>query len=1277
MGGQRRTMFRLLLIPLIILIAVQSAFSFGMVFVTNTFKVLRDDAVGTMTRTVENRKVVLENDMIQRWASICQDTDAMNRQLEKFFNETNSDMKKFISSGTLQEEYLNYIFPEWVDKVQYSMVTGAFVILENDGKKPETYDGFYVHHSDIASAFSNKGGLLMERGDKQLARSKDIPLDVSWTPNFEMMSIGSRASDDFFYKPLTAAKENIGADPVNLGYWSQAFALEDESRHGYERITYSLPLIYDNVVYGVAGVEISLDFLNTYFNLEELNENGNTGYVLAIQNGEEDYTIISGKGSMYQLLQPGEIELKKTGYENFYELKASSGMRLCAVTSALALYGSNVPYQGTNWILVGLNSRKNVFGLYRRMYYYMGFALFIGMVFGMAVLYVTLKKLLKPFGSLMQCIQGGTEGIASYQRSNIEEIEDLYDVISDLTTRQKLINERLSEEKERYRLAMEGSDDTFITFEFKTARLEVHNHSMKVGKRDCSRIADRIGFYRRDDIYWEDQELLEEQFEKMDGSYNIEFRLKSDQWDGYRWQSLKGTVIKREDGDNPRLVGSIKNIHKQKLYEIAQKNKEIYDTLTGLYTKKEGVERINAYRKEEPNGTFVYIRVLWKQGLDNLYGQTFKDLILEEIGNRLREYASLPEDDSEIYVIMRAGDSEFLVWIPGTDKDEPSYLEEYVTQFGDEAFNVREELLEVGVNHTVVDSDMDVQAAMDEIFRQYSVSPIISSGNDVKANMLSLVLSIFDKGGDFGVKMDVLLRKLGNFYHARDVLLLIVNQSFSSIYPEYQWHRQTGNRGYSDKVRCDDEELWAYNKNLSQGAETAFVPAGTRERVFAGLNSFLGEGNCFVVPLVDDGLLIGFLCLLDVEIEEPDVSDTEKELREIASIIQNRLNTEKHDVASRAKMEFLTRISHEIRTPMNGIIGMTEIALKKDQSRERITDCLEKIRRSSRSLLKIVSRVLDISNIESGRMKLEPVEFDITEMLEDVHQVMSLQAKEKEIDFEVVSDVEHTYLSGDSVRISQVLYSLLGNALKFTEPGGKVSLTVKTLSSDELEDEIYFEVKDNGSGISSEDQQRIFQSFEQAGDSGEMTISKGVGLGLTVSSRLVHMMGGEIELLSAPDQGSAFHFTLPLERREKKEETVSEDTPVSFEGFRVLVVEDNELNAEIICELLEDHNFTVDVVFDGEQAVNRLEEAPEGTYDVVLMDIMMPVMDGMEATSTLRHSKRQDLREIPIVAVSANAFDEDMERSLECGMNGHLSKPVNMDLLLSTLEDILFSDKGE
>jgi CheY-like chemotaxis protein len=258
---------------------------------------------------------------------------------------------------------------------------------------------------------------------------------------------------------------------------------------------------------------------------------------------------------------------------------------------------------------------------------------------------------------------------------------------------------------------------------------------------------------------------------------------------------------------------------------------------------------------------------------------------------------------------------------------------------------------------------------------------------------------------------------------------------------------------------------------------------------------------------------------------------------------------------------------------------------------------------------------------------------------------------------------------GDRLRISQVLINLLGNAVKFTPPNGIVSLTIKETAESDDKVNLFFAVKDTGIGISPEDKDRVFRAFEQAKsttDSGK----NGTGLGLSISSRLVKMMGSTIKLDSAPGEGSTFSFTLSIplgimQKHDRKKEKIS------FEGYRVLVAEDNELNAEIAQSILEDCSFLVDIVSDGQQAVERVNSTPPGTYDLILMDIMMPVMDGLDATRAIRASDREDLKKLPIVAMSANVFDDDLKKTVECGMNGHLSKPVEIDKMYELLTEIL------
>lgn len=420
---------------------------------------------------------------------------------------------------------------------------------------------------------------------------------------------------------------------------------------------------------------------------------------------------------------------------------------------------------------------------------------------------------------------------------------------------------------------------------------------------------------------------------------------------------------------------------------------------------------------------------------------------------------------------------------------------------------------------------------------------------------------------------------------------------------------------------------------------------------------------------------MGNICILGIGPEILENMEEYQNLAELGRVIQSQLTQQQHDIASKAKSDFLSRMSHEIRTPMNGIIGMTAIALQQEQSQERILDCLQKIQSSSNYLLGLINDILDMSKIESGKMKLELMNFNLQEMLDTIKELIITQAAVKDIDFIQDIDVRHNWLLADRMRISQVLINLLGNAVKFTPAKGRVTLTVQEIRTEEEAAVFYFAVRDTGIGIPKEDQKRVFRSFEQAS---EVNPSKqqGTGLGLSISSRLVQLMGSNIQLESEPGEGSTFSFSISLKLGENMEEEVKEEE-ISFKGCRILVVEDNELNAEIAMTLLEERDFAVDCVYNGAEAVERIRTTVPGTYDVILMDIMMPVMDGLEATRTIRSMEREDCHKIPIVAMSANAFDDDLRKSVECGMNGHLSKPVEVDKLYRMLGEVIFANRKD
>ncbi|MGN0743281.1 MAG: ATP-binding protein [Candidatus Fimadaptatus sp.] len=374
--------------------------------------------------------------------------------------------------------------------------------------------------------------------------------------------------------------------------------------------------------------------------------------------------------------------------------------------------------------------------------------------------------------------------------------------------------------------------------------------------------------------------------------------------------------------------------------------------------------------------------------------------------------------------------------------------------------------------------------------------------------------------------------------------------------------------------------------------------------------------------------------------------------------------------ASRAKTTFLNNMSHDIRTPMNAIIGFTNIALKQDIAPE-VRDCLGKISESSEHLLTLINDVLDISRIESGKTSYTPVPLDITTVIDGVLDITYGFLTDRDLDFRVHrSRPEHPYVLADAIRIREVLVNILSNAVKFTNDGGTITFeTSYRPGADERHIVVRYRVSDTGVGMSEEFMTRIFDEFSQE-ESGARTQYKGTGLGMTITKRYVDMMGGTIAVESRKGEGSTFTVELPMELIDASRVPHS-DSPAAHSdmaGVKVLLTEDNDLNAEIAMVQLEEDGMSVTRAADGGEAVELFAQNPPGTFDVILMDIMMPGMNGYEATAAIRAlPNRPDARRIPIIAMTANAFAEDVQASLNAGMNGHIAKPIVMDEVIKTI----------
>ncbi len=384
-----------------------------------------------------------------------------------------------------------------------------------------------------------------------------------------------------------------------------------------------------------------------------------------------------------------------------------------------------------------------------------------------------------------------------------------------------------------------------------------------------------------------------------------------------------------------------------------------------------------------------------------------------------------------------------------------------------------------------------------------------------------------------------------------------------------------------------------------------------------------------------------------------------------------RAQLEQAQAKSQAKSEFLSHMSHEIRTPMNAIVGLTDLASMEPGLPQGASQKLEKIRSSSQYMLALINDILDMSRIENGKLHLGREAFSLHTVLQETEAVIRSQAEQRQLTFTMDCRLGRDALAGDPVRLRQVLVNLLSNAVKFTPEGGEIRLRVREASCNDEGSSYTFEVEDNGIGIPREAQEKIFYAFEQLGTSSAR--SEGTGLGLPISRSIVNAMGGELGLESTPGEGTRFFFTLSFPAGQEAAPPEHKDGEQDLQGLRVLLAEDNDLNAEIAVELLETKGVRTERVGDGKQALERFLESPTGYFQVILMDIRMPVMDGLQATREIRACAHAQAQSVPIIAMTANSFKEDEEAAAAAGMNGFVPKPVDLTRLCQALADCLHS----
>ncbi len=374
--------------------------------------------------------------------------------------------------------------------------------------------------------------------------------------------------------------------------------------------------------------------------------------------------------------------------------------------------------------------------------------------------------------------------------------------------------------------------------------------------------------------------------------------------------------------------------------------------------------------------------------------------------------------------------------------------------------------------------------------------------------------------------------------------------------------------------------------------------------------------------------------------------------------------------ANRAKTVFLSNMSHDIRTPLNAIIGYTTLAGGEDASPEQKSAYISKIEKAGRQLLDIVNDVLEMSRIESGRMELDLKPMDLTACIRESADLVRTQLEGKNIRFSVSCEAEHPWVQCDRIRLNRALMNLLCNAGKFTPENGEVALSLKETACSADRGVYEIRIRDTGIGMSPEFIERLFTPFERERTS---TVSKtqGTGLGMAITKNIIDLMGGSIQVQSRQGEGTEFMVTLSLPMARDDEKAGGEAEKADFAGVKALLAEDNAINMEIVAAILQKAGVSVEKAENGLEAVEKVRAAAPGDYDLILMDIQMPVMDGFSAAKAIRSLPDPALAGIPIVAMTANAFAEDVRAAEAAGMNGHIAKPIDVNTMMKTISGVL------
>lgn len=917
MKKRTHSIFRLFIIPLICVMAVQSIITLGTLVLRNVFNDLREYSVNTMKNTVSNRQMILKNDMIEHWGSIREYEEALTEKLVSFLEEKELSYEEFQNSEEEKQNFLAVLFPECLSMMKNSQTNGIFLVMTgNSVRETGEYPGFFVRDSNPNISSINNSDLLFERGSQNLSKESGIPFDTLWTSNFHFQDEGQNKADSFFYEPWHAGRENPDVSADKLGYWSQLFTLEGNKGDSHTMLTYSMPLIYEEEVYGVIGVEISLGYLLNYLPSKELSADGQAGYVLAIREEEHVYTPIVGEGILYRNLASDETILcESTAYENLFKIadNVKNGNAIYTVEYKLDIYGNNVPYKDAEWVLMGLNTETELFGMSKQLYIWIGVAMVASFLFGVGAIYIVVHRLTRPISRLAGSIAEGKDGLEQYTYANVREVDTLYEALFKLFKRTEEDQKKLMDEKERYQVALHSTDATFFSYNIKESTVDIVNSDEQNGLFPCGE--KDIGFFRMDSVYYEDRAALTELFEVVPERARLQFRLRLPGWEDFRWTEISGKRINDGTGAPLQIIGSVRDIEEKKRQEaIEQEQKEIDDS-SRLFSYQTGIERVQEIRSHRAEGTLFFIKVGYLYQIIEEDGIVFTNMLMELLGSVIKAHCGLQEKEAQKNTAAFRFSGDVLgLWIPENEFEKAKRFAEELEKklksaLGEEIFP-----LQIMIGAAIANEKMEIEEAVkkasqaqevlaerrqsgncfsweltfEEERRQYKKpqGETVYQPEYREGSMLSLAFNLFEKGQQFKAQMTLLLAKLGLAYNADGVSVTMINEENSSSSLEYEWRRTIGEESGNCALSYDVEELRAFESWVKQSSCPYISREESRQEGFRKFTFIKAGEEAIVLPMWDDGVYIGNVSISGEVEELAGQPELVRQLLEIRGVIQ-------------------------------------------------------------------------------------------------------------------------------------------------------------------------------------------------------------------------------------------------------------------------------------------------------------------------------------------------------------------------------------------------------